>query len=785
MRKRRVDPYEAHLGMMGLGDPEDPEYADTKVSMQTQPESGSGGGFIVVPQLPESQRIPLTATAADAALRRERAAVAAARKQEMDRAQAVNISIAVGQQRAQAAMALAKQREAEQIARNIRAVDVINQRQQDAMALARQREAEQIARNIRAAEVINQRVATAGPSLPAAVTAPSFAITAPPGSYTPVPTVAVVVGLPASTAEQNVVDTSIPREEVVSQFVQAFKMPLEPFFDLGLHASRLAAWKRDYEYFYQEKAPETDSEMVSAISRSNELNNRKSNQLTVEKRWEEKYNIRYPRNADEMARAKSLLEARQWQIENDAAVAARERQMRLAQQKAAADREKEEQIRAALISQQEYETGLKAAQAAERERLSKPIESVFGPINRVQSIASDWDRANESYATGALQQGVMKTQNPEKYEQLLGETIRDINKRNYINANLQLKSTDYEMAATSSAGIYDAEKHKEIISREAQRLADLFDKQHPKSTLEERVLRSPKDSGYRFAAATMPKGALEWAEEKITATTLKQVAPAYIYDVTKYKSSDGRYTASSATRLLEEWITAMSGPAKKAFSKLSRREIAELVMRSVGSAMKSNVPSILRAYTLAADSTRESELYDSGSKNIIDQAESQRRMEELARTLNAATTETATLLTPEATLGAGVKKLVAEVVSEMNGGADIGWMAQWTGGSPKNVETKFSGKETPQGEIAARAKADYDRQIAEMNANAIRIQNEQWAKSQWRILEAGGSTEATDKPLSWPMQGMDGYDLKIDPETKKILLAMLTMTALYAVFKAR
>jgi hypothetical protein len=803
MARRRVDPYEAHLGMLGA-------YPDDTVSSQTptptQTPTPGPSQTVVAQQMARAQQAVAALKAAndqklaaEELSRRQAAAADAAR-----RAQAT--TVAAGNERARQALAAARAARIEQERQgNI-------QLEADRLAARAARIEQESQANIRleadrlAARAAALKVKTEIVDLPEPVVAQTFTITPPPQQQTqqglppwnmwsaaaalvaaarqmrtPIqsdvaqdtePLQAVydaraaakfdsMEAMRVAKAAQSAETSRVFDLQAEDAFTRSFNVPVKPMFDpFGFHDAKLAKWARDYEYYYQEKPPTTVDEMLDATARRAELERRKAAQLAAESAWEAQYGLKYPRTADEVARVKKALEDRQWQIQNDVAVARRDQQVQQEYKMAEAAKAERESRLQAVLGQQSYER--------EQEALKKAA------ADRQAGIVAEWKRVSQAFETGALQQGVMKTTEPTKWEALFGENIEDINKRNFVKANLDLITDKIDYNAIGyrdkkgrfvrqDGGNYDGEEALRVKSEFAKQYAALYDAQNPKSTLESRAARSPIGSAYRsmfdvpsltlFGKEVFGGGenALTFAEQQIILDTQKKLAPAFIYNPEKYTTSQGRFTPGGNTDMTLDWMGVMKGPTRDALKKLSRKELIGFIAKGVKGMATSNIPSIINAFTAATDSTRGDYQFDSGS-NTYDPVEARRVAYELARTLNAVTA-VVPKMTAEVTLGAGVGMLARTLVSEMAAATDIANTKEWIGGSGPTIETAgLSRSATPATPFDQAAfDADYARQIAAMNAQGVRIENELYAASQRRPKASAGTLTLTPTAAPWPM----------------------------------
>lgn len=308
---------------------------------------------------------------------------------------------------------------------------------------------------------------------------------------------------------------------------------------------------------------------------------------------------------------------------------------------------------------------LKGPFAAAWDSMTDAIKDMTAPM---EEAAKEKD-AKRFFSTGEAKWAEVKASDPELYEQLRGETMRDIERRTFVNDQLDRYYTDkilYEAHGyrdrngkfvRSDSGEFDGEEALRVKMKYANELSKKFDVINAKEvlkTLGERVMRSPEGSGYR-AGAALPFGesGLKIAEREIAQKTLESTAPAIIYDIEKYRNrNSGEWSADSATNMLSEWISKMRRGAKT--QGLSDAEIVMLVAKRVANELKSAKSSIARAYTSAAQ-----------SKDILSQTELQDKMYELARTLNALREDIATRATPTAVLGMNARKLFDMAMNKM------------------------------------------------------------------------------------------------------------------------
>jgi len=485
---------------------------------------------------------------------------------------------------------------------------------------------------------------------------------APSGVSTQLPDVAgEIVELPdlpqaipsaASTQQQayRPIYTTQDRQQIEQEFNQKFGVPVEPMFNLFGLAKTREQWAKEYQWKYGERAPETAEEMRVALLRKGELDAKvlenetriaaesaakniyavgiapiiekvrqaesdkqsedsrilsRFNQefpaplfglfQTQKQAYESKYGLKFPETIEEKRLAlqnSSLLSRREAEVNTE----------RLAEYK--------------KKRQAEFDADRAAAYEARKEAEAKAQER--------------WDKTPE------IVKKIMEM-TPEQYQEYFGESIRDINKRNYINANLDLLSTKIEEAATSGAGIYDSGKVAAIRTMEAEKLATKFDQMNP------------------VTDKKFPITGIDAIDAKLVAhirrDALARMSPAFVTDITPYSRQWGdgsrEYTADSATRMVFNWAKTMLGTGG-----IDTSQLASFAKKFVEDAVSSNIPSIKRAYTNAASSA-------------ISSQEREKRMIELARTLNAFSDEIVMEHAPRATEKAGLSRLVDTAIVKL------------------------------------------------------------------------------------------------------------------------
>ncbi len=423
----------------------------------------------------------------------------------------------------------------------------------------------------------------------------------------------------------------------------------------------VARWEREWQRVQGMSAPRTTREMQNIIDNPI-FAQRKREVEAYEKAWTKKHGRRYPSTPEEMEQLRTV--ARQ----EDVVTAFQQEQAELKRGMEAEERERKRlqgikstfektfdmhpqwfgmEGEASMAKRWEERFGTPYPRfIADKEKALQNSRAIFGAESEITrqrtekhrvkmeaQLAQEIENKKEELA-GEVSK-LRKELERERLERqgFMGEDMRQINKRNYINQNLQqYYSSKITEEATSSSGHYDAAKADKLTMQYAKKLGEKFEKQNPPK-------KAPEFIGIPLID--------QLATDLVSAETSKKLSKNYIKSIVPYRSGHGTDTPDSATRMLTGWAKNMIGELK-----LDPSKLAKITKEFVENAVKGRSKSaIARAYTLAADSH-------------ISNEERAPRLIELARTLNAVTTAVIEEETPRALARAGLPNLVDEFLAK-------------------------------------------------------------------------------------------------------------------------